>query len=411
MPGTTVATVPVVTWTKRTALLCAAFAAAAAAGPVGAAQAITKATMQKKIASALLHAGASSGALVNDLTGNETLYAARADLARVPASVEKLYTTSTALGRFGAKARFTTVLLRSGPIDQAGRLYGDLILRGGGDPTLSSSDITALAAAASKAGIKRIDGAVVGDETAFDKRRGGPASGWSVDGYIGGSLGALVVNRGAGANPGLTGARALARALRRLAITSTRATRTGATPATATPLKTVRSPAVSELIAMTNVPSDNFLAEMLIKNLGARFGGAGSTTAGAGVVRSYLRRFGLRPQISDGSGLSRRNRTSPRQVVGLLAAIHNSPLQSVFEDSLAVAGRSGTLARRMNGSAAEGACRGKTGTLSDVSGLAGVCRAANGHIIVFSILMNSVSPASARRLQDRAVEAIARYSD
>jgi D-alanyl-D-alanine carboxypeptidase/D-alanyl-D-alanine-endopeptidase (penicillin-binding protein 4) len=127
-------------------------------------------------------------------------------------------------------------------------------------------------------------------------------------------------------------------------------------------------------------------------------------------MRSYLKRFGIRPQISDGSGLSRGNRTSPRELVALLTAMHESPQRAAFEDSLAVAGRSGTLAGRMNGSAAEGACRGKTGTLSDVSGLSGLCTAKNGHVIVFSMLMNSVSPASARSLQDRAVKAIANLS-
>jgi len=65
----------------------------------------------------------------------------------------------------------------------------------------------------------------------------------------------------------------------------------------------------------------------------------------------------------------------------------------------------------MNVSAAEGACRGKTGTLSDVSGLSGLCNAKNGHVIAFSMLMNSVSPASARSLQDSAVKAIANYND
>ena len=173
----------------------------------------------------------------------------------------------------------------------------------------------------------------------------------------------------------------------------------------------LRSPTVSDLIAMTNIPSDNFLAEMLVKNLGARFGGAGTTSAGAGVMRSFLRRFGLAPQISDGSGLSRANRTSPREVVALLTAMHNDPQRAAFEDSLAVAGRSGTLAGRMNGSAAEGKCRGKTGTLSDVSALSGLCLTKSGHVIVFSILMNGVSPSSARSLQDSAVKAIANYSD
>ena len=385
----------------------------ASVGPATPALALTKAAVQKRIASALLKSGASSGALVTDLTAGEPLYAARADLARVPASTEKLYTTATALGRFGPSARLSTELLTSGTIDANGLLSGDLILRGGGDPTFSSEDIDSLGRAVQRAGIEKLSGGVVGDESRFDKRRGGPASGWSVDGYIGGSLGGLVLNRGSGdyANPGLAAANALSQELRSLKITRGVAARTGKAPSGAERISLLRSPTVSDLIAMTNIPSDNFLAEMLVKNLGARFAGAGTTSAGAGVMRSFLRRFGLAPQISDGSGLSRANRTSPREVVALLTAMHNDPQRAAFEDSLAVAGRSGTLAGRMNGSAAEGNCRGKTGTLSDVSGLSGLCLTESGHVIVFSILMNGVSPSSARTLQDSAVKAIANYSD
>jgi D-alanyl-D-alanine carboxypeptidase/D-alanyl-D-alanine-endopeptidase (penicillin-binding protein 4) len=401
-----------VTWIKRLALLCAALAAVASVGPATPALALTKAAVQKRIAAALLKSGASSGALVTDLTAGEPLYAARADLARVPASTEKLYTTATALGRFGPSARLSTELLASGTIDANGLLSGDLILRGGGDPTFSSEDIDSLGRAVQRAGIEKVSGGVVGDESRFDKRRGGPASGWSVDGYIGGSLGGLVLNRGSGdySNPGLAAATALSQELRGLKITRGVAARTGKAPSGAKRISLLRSPKVSDLIAMTNIPSDNFIAEMLVKNLGARFGGAGTTSAGAGVMRSFLRRFGLSPKISDGSGLSRANRTSPREVVALLTAMHNNPQRAAFENSLAVAGRSGRLAGRMNGSAAEGRCRGKTGTLSDVSGLSGLCLTKSGRVIVFSILMNGVSPSSARSLQDNAVKAIANYS-
>ena len=400
------------TWNKRTALLCAALAALACAAPAAPALALSKAAVQKKIASALLHAGASSGALVTDLTTAETLYAARADLARVPASNEKLYTTAATLGRFGPLARFNTELLASGTIDADGLLTGDLILRGGGDPTFSSDDIDSLGRAVRKAGIVAITGAVIGDESRFDKRRGGPASGWSVDGYIGGSLGALVLNRGSGSSkaPGLAAAASLSSELRSLKIERGEAARLGLTPSGAKRISLISSPAISDLIAMTNIPSDNFLAEMLIKNLGARFGGGGTTPAGAAVVRSFVKRFGVAPQVSDGSGLSRANRTSPRELVALLSAMHSNPQRTAFENSLAVAGRSGTLAGRMNGSAADGRCRGKTGTLSDVSSLSGLCTTKSGHVIIFSMLMNSVSPASARSLQDSAVKAIAAYS-
>jgi D-alanyl-D-alanine carboxypeptidase/D-alanyl-D-alanine-endopeptidase (penicillin-binding protein 4) len=119
-----------VTWIKRFALLCAVLAAVGSVSPATPALAFSKAEVQKRIAAALLHSGASSGAFVTDLTAGEPLYAARADLARVPASNEKLYTTATALGRFGPSARLSTELLTSGTIDANGLLSGEISLKG-----------------------------------------------------------------------------------------------------------------------------------------------------------------------------------------------------------------------------------------------------------------------------------------
>jgi D-alanyl-D-alanine carboxypeptidase/D-alanyl-D-alanine-endopeptidase (penicillin-binding protein 4) len=80
-----------------------------------------------------------------------------------------------------------------------------------------------------------------------------------------------------------------------------------------------------------------------------------------------------------------------------------------FDESLPVAGRSGTLASRMRGSAAQDRCRAKTGTLRDVSALAGFCNTTGGERVAFAFLMNRVSPSGARVLQDRMTVALARY--
>ncbi len=399
-------------WIKRTALLCTAAAMLCAAGPAAPALALNKPSLQKKITAALAHVGNQTGALVTDLTTRETLYASRADVLRIPASVEKLYTTSTALIRFGPTARLSTTLLASGSIDASGVLTGNLILRGGGDPTLSGNEINTLAQAAATAGIKRIKGAVIGDESRFDPRRGGPNSSWSPDGYIGGSLGGLVVDRGSSdyANPGLAGAKALAAALNRRHISRSVQTQLGLTPRGARVLNVLRSPTMASLIQQTNTPSDNFLAEMLLKNIGASFGGSGTTPAGARVVQSLLSGLQIHPQISDGSGLSSADRTSPRQVVALFAAMHASAQPAAFENSLAIAGQTGTLAGRMSGTAADGRCHGKTGTLSSVSSLVGICHAPNGHLIAFAMLMNGVTPDRVHGPQDKVAEAIAQYS-
>ena len=158
------------------------------------------------------------------------------------------------------------------------------------------------------------------------------------------------------------------------------------------------------------MPSDNYMAEILLKGLGARHGGTGSTNAGAAVVRSTLARDGITAQVVDGSGLSHRNRTAPRDVVRLLTRMNGDATTGpAFRSSLAVAGVSGTLAGRMRGTVAAGRCRGKTGTLGGVSALAGYCRTVAGHEIAFAFLMNNVSVGGARTLQDRMAIALAGY--
>jgi D-alanyl-D-alanine carboxypeptidase/D-alanyl-D-alanine-endopeptidase (penicillin-binding protein 4) len=168
------------------------------------------------------------------------------------------------------------------------------------------------------------------------------------------------------------------------------------------------SPSVGWLVARTNAPSDNFFAESLLKDLGAEFGGAGSTAAGASVVRSSVASLGARPRVVDGSGLSRRDRTTPRDVVDLVAAMDGSDNAAVFEASLAVAGRTGTLRKRMRSTAARDRCHAKTGTLSDVSALAGYCETTAGRRVAFAFLMNSINVNWAHTRQDRMTAGLAR---
>ena len=158
-----------------------------------------------------------------------------------------------------------------------------------------------------------------------------------------------------------------------------------------------------------NQPSDNYIAEMLSKGLGSQFGGEGSTQAGGAVVREALDAYGISPTIADGSGLSRANRTTPREVVTLLESLDESELQAPFDASLAVIGRNGTVSRRMRGTPAQDRCHAKTGTLRDVSALAGYCTTAGGERVAFAFLMNGVYPSSARAVQDRMTVALARY--
>ena len=384
--------------------------AAQAAGP-----AQTKRILRQQMAKA----GAYSGAYVVDLDTGRALYSEDADAARIPASVQKLYTSATALQRFGATGALSTSVLGDAAPDELGVLEGDLYLRGGGDPSFDARAAGLLADALIEAtGLTEVSGRVIGDETAFDGLRGPPSAGYRLTSYVG-PLSALTFNRGRTgrrspfwqADPARFAAQAFTGALRRRGVRVRRSARSGAAPAAAVALTSLNSPGIENLVAAMNVPSDNFYAETLLKALGASFGGSGSTTGGAAVVRSTVARMGIRTRVADGSGLSRSNRTSPRAVVSLLTAMYEGENALPFMASLPVAGRTGTLDDRMRGSAARDACRAKTGTLSNVSALAGYCQTRDGGQVAFAFLMNYVYPWGARRLQDRMTAALARYSD
>jgi D-alanyl-D-alanine carboxypeptidase/D-alanyl-D-alanine-endopeptidase (penicillin-binding protein 4) len=376
-----------------------------------AAQALDGTALRASLSREMQLAGTFAGASVRDLDTGETLYARKDTVPRPPASVEKLYTTSTALLRFGPDARLRTQVLATGAIDELGVWRGDLYLRGAGDPTLGAPQIAQLAGALAARGIIRVDGSVLGDESLFDGLRGSARTGFAFDRDIGGVLSALSVGGGFSRDgaPAKEAARRLAKAMRAIDVGVDGPSGAAVAPPEAQELAAVESPPMAELIRQTNVPSDNFDAEILLKGLGARFGGAGTTPAGGAVVRQQLAAFGVTPQIVDGSGLSRANRTSPRQVVLLLDQLHDSPLGPAFEASLAVAGRTGTIRRRMRGTPAQDRCRVKTGTLRAVSTLAGVCTTTAGHTVGFAFLMSTPRISRAHRLQDRMTAAIATY--
>ncbi|HYM56694.1 MAG TPA: D-alanyl-D-alanine carboxypeptidase/D-alanyl-D-alanine-endopeptidase [Solirubrobacteraceae bacterium] len=392
------------------ALACALPATPArAAGP-----AATSAALDRQ----MRHAGAGSGALAVDLDSGDQLYAVRADTPRVPASVEKLYTTSTALTLFGAEGHLSTEVLGDVGLDDGGVLDGNLYLLGGGDPTFGARQAGELADALIAAtGLSAVAGRVIGDESAFDALRGPPSSGFRTSSDVG-PLSALTFNRGRTgrrrpsfhASPARFAAQAFARALVRRGVMTGGQARRGLAPNGAVKLAEWSSPTMAELARQTNRPSDNFAAETLVKAVGAEFGGRGSTRAGAAVIRRTLAGFGLHPIVVDGSGLSRGNRTTPRDVVRLLNRMADSAFAPAFEDSLAVAGRNGTLDNRMRRTAAQDHCRAKTGTLSAVSALAGYCLTTGGSRVAFAFLMNGLSVAAARRLQDRMTVALARYA-
>jgi serine-type D-Ala-D-Ala carboxypeptidase/endopeptidase (penicillin-binding protein 4) len=405
----------------------------AAAQPSGQPRAAER-TLDGALSQGMSQVGGASGAYVVDLTAGQPghgLFAAQPDTPRLPASVQKLYTTTTALLLFGPAASLTTQILGEGTLDRHGGWHGTLYLRGGGDPTFGSSSFNVSAYGerggsiqllvsrlVHNDGIKAVYGRIVGDASYFDSLRSTAESNYQFDPYMEGSLSALAFNRGlinGGSayivHPAVFAARQLASAMSSAGVKVPRSTATGSevTPPDAQVLATVHSPQIADLIHLTNTPSDNFFAEMLLKGIGAKFGGGGTTAAGAAVVRDEIAStVGVHPQFNDGSGLSRYDRTSPRQIVRLLRYMASN---SDFVNSLAIAGETGTLAQEMNGTVAQGRCRGKTGTLHDVASLAGYCRAEDGHTLAFAFLMNSLSnPDYAHSIEANMAVAVAKYN-
>jgi D-alanyl-D-alanine carboxypeptidase/D-alanyl-D-alanine-endopeptidase (penicillin-binding protein 4) len=401
----------------------------AAASPRASAAATPQQSLTRSLNAGMHQAGNYSGAFVEDLNTQQTLYTRNANTPRLPASVEKVFTTSTALLDFGPNTSLTTSVLGVGQ-QNGGTFTGTLYLRGGGDPTFGSAgfDHSNYGAGASvqrlvfnlksSTGIHALNGNVVADETMFDSRRGTPATGFGPSIDVEGDLSALAFNRGWANNdgtvyfkhPALEAGQQFAAALKAGGVRVPRHVRVsvGRTPANAQRLTVVHSPRIATLIALTNTPSDNFFAEMLVKDVGARFGAGGTTEDGAAAVAAKMAQsFGIHPRMNDGSGLSRYDRTTPNDVVSLLRQLSGD---AAFTSSLAVAGRTGTLIDEMRGTPAAGRCRGKTGTLHDVSNVVGYCVADDGHTLAYAFMMNGVYPYYAHPIQDRMQVALANYS-
>jgi serine-type D-Ala-D-Ala carboxypeptidase/endopeptidase (penicillin-binding protein 4) len=362
-----------------------------------------------------------SGAFVVDASNNQVLFSRKARRARILASNSKLFTTSTALGRFEPQDRLETTAWSTDDVSDG--VSQGLYLRGGGDPTLSGSGLAKLADRVRAAGVNTVQGPLVYDDSFLDHVTGIPQHGISAERI--GTLSALTIDSGSPGDPARSAAQRFQDALRKDGVSIGKNVTPGVVPPAAVQVGDFGSPTMADLIQDTNVPSNNFFAEMLLKDLGGAFGGSGSTAAGIAVVKSFAADQGASFNGENGSGLTRRNKASPVSVVRLLDSMievdeTTTPASQVDQrsqrdawiDSLAVAGRSGTLARRMRGTAARNRCHAKTGTLNGVSALSGYCfQGAEDadHAVVFSLLMNRVDVNRAHVVQDRMAALMARY--
>jgi D-alanyl-D-alanine carboxypeptidase/D-alanyl-D-alanine-endopeptidase (penicillin-binding protein 4) len=397
--------------------LAAAAVAIVAFCLVPAAQAGSRSTLQQQLARAL-HAKhvspAWTGAVVLDLETGETLFAHNPQLALRPASNQKLATTFAALTALGPSFRIETDVLGEGR--QSGTTWrGNLILKGYGDPALSAAQVNSLARQVAATGIRHVRGRILGDESWFDTRRTG--LGWKAAFYLHESpaLSALVVNRGwtgrfETARPALMAAQLLRRDLRHAGVAVHGGAAVGVASAQAVALADVESAPLASLLRHMDVYSDNFYAEMLVKEIGAVQGSGGSAAAGIAVYRQLLEAAGVPlagVRMVDGSGLSLLDRWTPLGLAALLRTMWQDPdLRPYVLPALPIAGETGTLEHRMRTGPAHGVVRAKTGTTDNSSALSGFV----GDRYVFSILENGnpVRTLRAERSQNRFAQVLAR---
>jgi serine-type D-Ala-D-Ala carboxypeptidase/endopeptidase (penicillin-binding protein 4) len=375
----------------------------------------------------------STGAAVWRVTaaGDEVVAAHRPEAPFMPASTMKVVTSAGALVALGPDFRFTTRLMVSPTAVIRGRtLLGTVYLRGGGDPLLSTrayarrylagrgGHIADLAAGLRRRGVRAVRGPIVADGTVFDSRRTGlmwrsyytayspPLSGLAVNQNHTGDARSRYVT-----DPSTAAAQQLRTVLLRNGVRHTGPRRAGVTPPDAVEIAAATSPPLSTVLALMNPSSDNFLAEMLRKDVGAYAGTAGTTAEGNRVTMILLGDRGMLARgdlLVDGSGLSRANRLSAATLVRILAAAQREP---EWGDALVRSlprGGEGTLVRRFRHPAVRLRVRGKTGYIDGVSTIAGTVTSPRGVRYAYAFLMNDADIAGARATQDRLVTLLAR---
>jgi D-alanyl-D-alanine carboxypeptidase/D-alanyl-D-alanine-endopeptidase (penicillin-binding protein 4) len=347
------------------------------------------------------------------------LYSRRGRRPVIPASTMKLVTAVTALQTLGPGAVFTTRLVATTPAT-GGVVTGDLVLVGDGDSTLASpsaqpgypapATLATLARAARRAGIMRVTGRLLVDGSRYT----GPttAPGWKRTYVTEGSVApvtAVVADSGRTRPddpgsprynaPDLAAGRRLLDLLRKQGVTVAGGVRRGGAPrGGGTAIGTVSSPPLAALVERMLQRSDNQLAEALFRQAARKRGLPASFTGGARAARTVLADLDVpldQVVIHDGSGLSRLDRLTTDALAHLVrrAVDNRRPALRPVLTGLPVAGFNGTLSdryRRPPAVAAAGLVRAKTGSLENVSTLAGLVLTRSGHLLAFAASADQV---------------------
>jgi serine-type D-Ala-D-Ala carboxypeptidase/endopeptidase (penicillin-binding protein 4) len=351
--------------------------------------------------------------LVTDAETGQVLWSRTPLEHQLPASNTKLVTAVNALSTFGPTYTIKTKVVQ-------GTTARRLVLVGGGDPSLTRANLTTLAKAVTPGvrsrGLRTVR--VLVDDSLFPAPS--LAFGWKSS-YVPTdvrAVRALVVNQHEVSDTAMNAGRVFARRLVAQGLKVLVVVRHNA-PAHATVLATVRGRSMASMVATMLRNSDNDYAEALHRLVAIKTGRAPTWGGARRAQRAALARLGVdlgAATLYDGSGLSRADRLAPLDIVRVLSLAFDGAhpdLASLQHNSLAIAGRTGTLAPRYlryvtaPSSCAAGLIEAKTGSLSGVIALSGFARGADGKTKLFSFLLNHVpSTLKTRQAVDRLASTI-----
>lgn len=368
------------------------------------------------------------GVYVRPVNGGQPLLVAYADMPRNPASTMKLVTSYAALGVLGPTYRWPTEIYTTGNL-MGDTLQGDVIIKGYGNPDFRETDFRQLLQALRARGIRNIAGNFVVDKSYFNVPPQAAIDGNAAADYNAQPEALLYNERGSCYEmPNKAGQIQKVCPLPPRNGSDLNANLFGdfwkiwvgemgghlhgglqvqTVPAGAQLVSTHLSQPLSNVLVEINKESNNVKARQVLLSMGAKqFGAPGTTQKGAGAVGQFMESRGLRfsnLKIENGSGLSRVERISTREMGEMLVDAYNSPYRDELMRSMAILGVDGTVKSRLKNLAGRG--KFKTGTLRDVRALAGYLTAANGQTYVIALLHNDANiRAAAKEAHDELVE-------
>ena len=359
---------------------------------------------------------ASIGIKVVAVETGEVIYERNAHKLHHPASTTKLFTAATALAKLGSDYQFETTLYADAVVNA--EVVGNIYLKGRADPVLQPQDIVKLGDALLQIGVKSIQGDIVVDETYLDAIWEGPGWMWDDRPLWISALSIREVEPDANTvSRAVACGHLLKTTLMEKGVSIMGDVVFGTVSSDAHSVAKHLSPPLVDILKLMNKPSDNWIAELLFKTIGAEvIGKPGTWRKGREAVTNFLNEImGELPpyRFVDGSGLSRYNLLNAELLTKLLVYIyHNFELMPEYLASLPIAGVDGTLKNRMQGVSAEKVLRAKTGTLSGVSALAGYTVTADDEVFAFGILISHYvgSATPARGIQDRIGDYLTQFS-